>query len=99
MLKGYVAVQLHEHASSPTDRTPANNFHLSKSLYIVTAICMAVAVMIGGFLFWHDGTLSVPTLVQCLAFTLMHWIFTKLKGQESKVERVIDMHAHSSKLE
>ena len=99
VLKGYVAVQLHEHASCPTARTPANNFHLSKSLYLVTVIGLAVAVMISSFLYWHDGTVAVPNLVQCVAFTMMHWMFQKLKGQESQVERIIDLHAHSNKLE
>ena len=99
VLKGSVAVQLHEHASSPTERTPVNNHHLSKSLYIVTAIGIIVAVMIGGFLYLHDGTVAMPTLVQCVVFTMMHWMFNKLKKQESQVERIIDLHAHSNKVE
>ena len=34
-LKAFLAVQLHEHASNTTDRTPVNTYHLSKSLFFV----------------------------------------------------------------
>jgi hypothetical protein len=77
-LKALVALQIHSHASCQTERTPANSHQLSKSLHIVAGISMIAATVFCSFLYFHNGTVAVPAIVQFLCFTLMHWLFNKL---------------------
>jgi hypothetical protein len=78
-LKAFVAVQLHQHTSEVTARTPENTRHLTKSLFMVSVIGLVVAVIIAGFLYLHNGTIAMPVLVSGILFATMEHFFVKLK--------------------
>ena len=62
-----------------TARTPENTRHLTKSIFMVSVIGMVVSVMIGGFLYLHNGTVAMPVLVSGILFGAMEYLFVKLK--------------------
>lgn len=78
-VKAYMAVQLHEHASNPTDRTPQNTYHLSKSLFFVESICLVVASITCLFVYAHNGTVASPIVMSNFLFAGMHYLFNQVK--------------------
>jgi VIT1/CCC1 family predicted Fe2+/Mn2+ transporter len=73
--KTFIAVQLHEHSSEVTERTPANTRHLTKSLFMINALAIGVATLTVAFLYLHNGTLAVPIWISGLLFAIMHFSF------------------------
>lgn len=98
-LKTFIAISLHHHSTHITDRTPANTRHLTKSLFMITALALAIGTVTFVFLYLHNGTISIAAIVSAVLLALLHLRLSELKTHDKACERIIDLVAHQTKLD